>query len=652
MPSTNEYGDLSPGLLQPMKPLDFGKFEQLKATGDLPSPKGSALAVIRLTQKGDTSIDELARVIKPDPAFVGRLIKAANSVATGPHRPVVSVHDALIVLGLPAVRSLALAFSLLSNYRQGGCRNFDYQRFWSHSVVCAASLQALTQHTNAAPPEEAFSVGLLSRIGCLAMATLFPNEYSELLEHISGDAGDGLSQLESQAFVMTHSELTASMFLDWGLPKTFAEPVLYHEIPDQAPFAEGSRRHTLVWSLALAQGIADACLAVESDRRLMMPRLFVLASKISIGSEELISLCNRMVREWLDWCQLLQLRAESLPPFEELLQPREAWSGGAETGDTRLKILVVDDDPAVRAVLKGLLGNAGHEVLEAGSGEAALEAAIADRPQLMIVDWLMPGMDGLQLTRALREMKIGRGIYIIVLTSLEDEEKLIEAFESGADDFISKPLRPRVLSARLRAGQRVVELQEEIGRDREEIRHFAAELAVTNARLQEAAMTDFLTNFPNRRYAMERLEQEWASSARGDRPLSCLVVDVDGFKTINDAHGHDVGDTVLKQTSAALKRGLRAHDVVARTGGDEFLVICPDTNLKAALACAERVRKAVASAAVVAGAIELHASVSIGVGQRSPDMTDSDALVKLADQGLYRAKAQGRNQIGTCQEVD
>ena len=636
-----------------MKPLDFGKFEQLKATGDLPSPKGSALAVMRLTQRSDTSIDELAHVIKPDPAFVGRLIKAANSVAMGGHRPVVSVHDALIVLGLPAVRSMALAFSLLSNYRHGGCRNFDYQRFWSHSVVCATSLQALAQMSNAAPPEEAFSVGLLARVGCLAMATLFPAEYSNLLEHVSSDAGDALSQMESQAFVMTHSELTASMFLDWGLPKVFSEPVLYHEVPDQAPFAEGSRRHALVWCLALAEGIADACLAIESDRRLMMPRLFVLASKLSISSEDLIVLCNRMVREWQDWCQLLQLKAEVLPPFEELLdRPQEREDGASGGRASHLRILVVDDDLAMRTLVKGLLNSAGHEVIEATGGEDALERAIAERPQLMIVDWLMPGMDGLALTRALRKTKIGRGIYVIILTSFEDEEKLVEAFEAGADDFISKPLRPRVLAARLRAGQRVIGLQEEVERDREEIRHFAAELAVTNAKLQEAAMTDFLTGFPNRRYAMERLEQEWASSTRGDRSLACLVIDLDGFKTINDAHGHDVGDTVLRQTSAALKRGLRAHDVVARTGGDEFLVICPDTNHKAALACAERVRKAVASTAVVAGAIELHASVSIGVAVRVAAMTDCDALIKVADQGLYRAKEQGRNRIGTCQEID
>jgi diguanylate cyclase (GGDEF)-like protein len=271
------------------------------------------------------------------------------------------------------------------------------------------------------------------------------------------------------------------------------------------------------------------------------------------------------------------------------------------------------------------------------------------QPQLMIVDWIMPEMDGLAMTRALRQTKIGRSIYVLVLTSVEDDEGMIEAFDAGIDGFMSKPLRSRVLAARMRAGQRVVRLQQEVERDREEIRRFATELALTNSRLQEAAMTDFLTGFPNRRYAMERIEQEWAAATRSDRPLSCLVIDLDEFKRINDAHGHDVGDVVLRQTSVALKRGLRAHDVVSRTGGDEFLVICPDTTLTAAMACAERVRKSVASAKVVAGNIELHPSISIGIAVRDDSMETADALIKCADRSLYLAKERGRNRIGALQ---
>jgi len=634
-----------------MDPLDIGKFEQLKATGELPSPKGSALAIIRLTQKEGTSLADLAHAVKADPAFVGRLIKSANSARISPTRPIVSIQDALALLGLPAVRSLALAFSLVSDYRSGRCRNFDYQRFWSHSVVCAVALQSLTLRTGAAPVEEAFSVGLLARVGSLAMATMFPDQYSALLAQLQGANGTRLSELERHAFVMTHSELTTAMLLDWGLPKVYAESTLYHEFPDQAPFAEGSRRHTLVWSLTLAQGIADACLAPESERRSIMPRLFILASKLSLGADALNQLCNQVVLDWQEWGSLLGLPTEALPPFEQLSEVKRLGGeiGTAAAEHPPLRVLVVDDDPAIRTVLRTLLTKAGHEVFEAANGQQGLEMAVEVGPQLMILDWLMPEMDGLEVTRALRQTKVGRSIYILVLTSLEDDEDLIHAFEAGIDDFMSKPLRSRVLSARLRAGQRVVQLQEEIERDREEIRRFATELALTNSRLQEAAMTDFLTGFPNRRYAMERMEQEWAAAIRANRPLSCLVIDLDEFKRINDAHGHDVGDVVLRQTSTALKRGLRAHDVICRTGGDEFLVICPDTTLQAAIACAERVRKSVASATVVAGNIELHPSISIGVAVREDGMEVVDALIKCADRSLYLAKERGRNRIGTLQ---
>jgi diguanylate cyclase (GGDEF)-like protein len=201
----------------------------------------------------------------------------------------------------------------------------------------------------------------------------------------------------------------------------------------------------------------------------------------------------------------------------------------------------------------------------------------------------------------------------------------------------------------LRAGQRQIHLQREIERDSEEIRRFAAELAVTNRRLQEAALTDALTGFPNRRYAMERFQQEWAAATRSKRPLSCMVIDLDKFKLINDTYGHDVGDTALKQIAAALKSALRAQDVICRVGGDEFLVICPDTTLAAAVAAAERIRKAVDTVPVVADMLRLKGSVSIGVATREETMSDIDALIKRADQGAYFAKQQGRNCVSAVQ---
>lgn len=636
-------------------PIDLAKFGQFKATGDLPSPKGAALSIIRLTQRDDVSMADLAHAVKADPAFVGRLIKAANSVQAGVRRPVASIQEALMVLGIPAVRAMALGFSLLSENRGGQCANFDYQHFWSHSLVCAVAFQALAMRSRAAPPEECFSIGLLCHIGELALATLFPGEYSRLLAEAPGADADDRLEREHKAFAMTSTELGAALLLDWGLPKAFVDPVYHHHHPERAGFVDGSRPHMLAWALALATRIADVCLASETERRGMMPSLFMYGGKLSIESEALAALCNKVAQDWIEWGALLDVRASAMPPFEDMSQapppPKMMVGVGADVADDgyRMRVLVVDDDAAIRAVLKALLSNFGHEVFEASDGRAGFEMALDLRPQIMVVDWMMPEMSGIELTRALRQTKIGRGIYILILTGLEDDEHLVQAFEGGVDDFMAKPLKPRVLAARLRAGQRVVRLQDEIERDREEIRRFAAELAVTNRRLQEAALTDALTGFPNRRYAMERLEQEWASSSRSKRPLACMVIDVDEFKQINDRHGHDVGDAVLRQAASALKQGLRTQDVLARIGGDEFLVICPDTPLSSALVCAERMRHAVEAMPIALGQLHLRGSVSIGVAVRDASMESVDVLVKRADQGVYVAKQKGRNCIGALQ---
>ena len=641
-----------------MTPIDISKFEQLKASGDLPSPKGVALAIIHLTHQNDVATKDLARLVQTDPAFVGRLIKAANGANGTGRRPVASVQDALTVLGLPAVRGLALGFSLVSGYGGGTCRNFDYEAYWSGSLVCAIAMQFIALRTRATTSEEAFSAGLLARIGELALATLFPAEYSAILgEH--RQCGDVmLADLEQREFVMDHCELSAAMMADWGLPKVFFEPVYYHENIDTATFPAGSRPAVLARSLALSRQIATVCLAAEEARGQYMQRLFDLGMAVGIAAEDLTQLCDKVAENWKTWGDMLQLRTGNLPSFEELArspvvaavaQEAEVLEEDTLRRDLRtLRVLVVDDDPVMRALVRKVVEKAGHEVFEAQDGKTGLDKALELRPQMMIVDWLMPEMDGMALTRALRQTRAGRAIYVLILTSLEDDEFLIEAFENGVDDYLAKPLKQRVLAARLRAGQRVVRLHEEIEKDREEIRRFAGELALTNRRLQEAALTDPLTGLPNRRYAMERLQQEWSVSQRADRPLACLVIDVDEFKPINDNCGHDVGDVVLRQAAAALKGGLREQDVLCRLGGDEFIAICPGTTLEQALVCAERVRRSMEETVLDKALLRLKVTVSIGVAVRTAAAENVDALIKHADQALYLAKQRGRNCVATA----
>jgi diguanylate cyclase (GGDEF)-like protein len=287
--------------------------------------------------------------------------------------------------------------------------------------------------------------------------------------------------------------------------------------------------------------------------------------------------------------------------------------------------------------------------MTATEGRAGFLLALQERPHILITEWEMPGMGGIGMIRALRGTRLGRGIYILITTAQQSEESLVAAFVAGVDDFLVKPLNLRILAARLRAAERVVRLQREVERDRDEIRRYADELAAANRRLREAALTDVLTGLPNRRYAIEFFSHEWQVASRSGRPLAVMLIDVDHFKQINDSYGHAAGDVALKALATAIKGALRAQDVVCRTGGDEFTVICPDTDLAAGLVCAERVRQAVAALRFAFGAASRHGSVSIGVAARDESTPDIEALIERADAGAYLAKQFGRNRVASVQ---
>lgn len=624
------------------------RFEEIKATGQLPSPKGVALAVINLIRREDVTMLEVAKVVQSDPALAGRVLKLANSAHAGMRRPIASVSEAVSVLGFPTLRQIALGLSVLSSYRSGQCKNFNYQNFWSGSLATGIATQLLSANAKT-PPEETFICGLLANIGSLALATLFPDGYAEVLERTADASFEAVEQAEYAAFATTHRELTTALLLDWGLPKLFVNAVYYSEIPDDCGFEEGSRDYVLTYALHLAAQLARVCLTAAEERRKYLPELYLIAAKLGINAEQLTSLADRVVAEWQSWGKILDVPTQNLPPFAEIAASLPAISDKAarEAGQDveAFRILLVDDSPSILQFVSAVLSAAGHVVATAESGTAALAIALDFRPQIIITDWVMPEMDGISLCKALRATQTGQRIYVILLTALDDEEHLVEAFEAGADDYIVKPLNEKVIKARLRAGQRVIRLQEEIEREREEIRRYAAELAVTNRRLQEAALTDPLTTLPNRRYGMDRLEQEWAASVRSKRMFACLMIDIDRFKQINDNHGHDVGDAVLRQSAKILRESARTQDMVCRLGGEEFLVICPDTSPPAALQCAERIRKTFESAAFQVENDKFRATVSIGVAARGKSMEHFDQMLKAADQALYAAKAQGRNRV-------
>jgi two-component system, cell cycle response regulator len=288
------------------------------------------------------------------------------------------------------------------------------------------------------------------------------------------------------------------------------------------------------------------------------------------------------------------------------------------------RILLVDDDPAMLGLLTRWLERAGYSVLTAADGQQALEIIEVDCPDFLLTDWEMPHIDGLELCRRLRNMRLPHYVYTIFLTVRTAAADMIAGLQNGADDFLTKPVTEGELLARLQSSKRVLELER---------------------RLSVLAHTDFLTGLATKRTFFDNLEKEWHRSQRFRLPLSCVMVDLDFFKQINDVHGHPAGDAVLKLVAELLSDNSRASDTVARYGGEEYCIIMPESDEDDAAGWAERVRELLAALQVPIGDERLQITGSFGVAQCAEDCRDPEELVKQADQALLHAKRTSRNCV-------
>jgi HD-like signal output (HDOD) protein len=299
--------------------LDPSQFEEIKASGNLPSPKGPALKVMELCQRDNVSLPEITHVLQIDPAMVGRILKLANSAAFNRPRPAVALTpDVLISIGIQAVRQVVLAFSLVSGNREGPCPGFDYEVFWSRSAATGVATQLICASMRVAPPADLFTVGLLSNIGRLALAALYPVRYGELLARAGGQFNLLLSDLENAAFGHTHLDIAAAMMKDWGLPKLFADAVLFHETPELAKFDAGSRSALLVNCVHLGARMANLCFLEQARGLDEFAKLRPIAQQLGIADVSLIKLGDQMLREWAEWGALLEIPVHEVTPFSKL----------------------------------------------------------------------------------------------------------------------------------------------------------------------------------------------------------------------------------------------------------------------------------------------------------------------------------------------
>ena len=295
-----------------------------------------------------------------------------------------------------------------------------------------------------------------------------------------------------------------------------------------------------------------------------------------------------------------------------------------------MKVLVADDSTIYRETLKGLLLSWHYEVVLASDGDEAMAILSGqDAPRLALLDSVMPGLSGPELCQAVRAGHQAY-TYIILLSSRGEEDDVAHGFEVGADDYLCKPFKEFELRARLRAGERIVRAQEDLMRAQDALRFQATH--------------DSVTQLPNRRGIMEVLKRELHRSSRSQEPLSICMADLDHFKRVNDAHGHLVGDEVLRWVATLMPGALRQYDAIGRYGGEEFLVVLPGCSETCALEVGERLRQRVANTVFSSGPAKFPVTMSVGVCQWHSGMA-IDELLNRADQALYRAKDLGRNRV-------
>ncbi len=309
------------------------------------------------------------------------------------------------------------------------------------------------------------------------------------------------------------------------------------------------------------------------------------------------------------------------------------------------KVLVADDDPLACKMLSNFLNSHGVDCVCAADGKQALELFDLHQPRMVISDWTMPVMDGLELCRRIRAHTSGRHVHFIMLTMHSNEEELARAFDAGVDDFLAKPFDSAAMLARLRAGLRAVALYGEISDRHKGSRQMNEQLTDLNIRLERLAITDDLTGLYNRRQAVHRLEEHWALCERYQRPVSVVSLDIDHFKEINDTFGHSAGDVVLRGVADAMRECVRTTDTLCRIGGEEFLIILPCQTAQEAEICAQRCRQAVAERIFEFGGNQIRATISAGIASHRSDMAQSADILKEADEALYAAKRAGRNIV-------
>ncbi|MBL9134252.1 MAG: diguanylate cyclase [Verrucomicrobiales bacterium] len=638
-------------------------FYELKVSGKLPSPNGVGMKILQLTQEADSTLDEISKVIRSDPALTGRILKVAHASVgnNGSGRPsAAQLDEALLRLGFSSLRDLALGFSLLSGNARSVCQGFDYPRFWHTSLGRAVAAQQLTETRDGCAGSESYVCGLLCGIGRLGLASAHPERYTRVLESNAASDSNDLARLEVEAFGICHRELTEAMLCDWGFPKHLARAAATYDRRDEGSSDSQDRLSILRRILNLAERLATLIdkESGSSEGRQEADELRATFADLDIPADQVSPSISAIRTAWKEWSALLNLAPASTPtrtgrPVSGAATATapaaqnsvDSPSGSAAVRKSSGTLVVLSGDDRVASTISDFIRTWEYDVLRARNTRSAVGLVLNQTPQIVVAAGTAEAME---LSAALRTFEAGRSIYILLATPHHDPKRILKALEAGVDDFVILPAKEGEDVLRLRMVERALELRRRLDGREKSLQKSLAELAVANRKLRRAAMTDALTQLPNRRFAEESLKEEWAAAEERKTDLGVIFVDLDRFKSVNDTYGHLVGDLVLATIARLFREETRALDVACRYGGEEFLILCPDTDLPGVARCAERLRERVASTTIDLPGGPQSFTISLGVATRlmgPAAIPTAEALVELADQAAYVSKRTGRNRV-------
>jgi two-component system cell cycle response regulator len=302
------------------------------------------------------------------------------------------------------------------------------------------------------------------------------------------------------------------------------------------------------------------------------------------------------------------------------------------TGNSSGRVLVAEDDAMFRRILKKWLENWGYQVTVAEDGGKAWSILQQERPpELLILDWMMPEIEGVELCRRIRERQRPPYQYILLVTGKDDKEDLVRGLEAGADDYLTKPFEQNELRAHLLVAKRILKLQQDLINAREELR--------------SQAMHDLLTGIWNRGAVLDQLSRELDRSTRAKTTSGVLMLDLDHFKKVNDTYGHLTGDSVLREVAKRVSESVRSYDTVGRYGGEEFVVVLPNCGKAEIEQNAERIRLAISSVPILTDSAKITITVSVGATVAAAELRSINDILGAADEALYQAKETGRNRV-------